>query len=119
MKATCHAKGNERNAACDANCVRYSPAYTPPAASSSSCVPRSAICPPSTTRIWSAARTVDSRWAITSDVRPASAVASARWIATSDSESRCAVASSSTTTDGALSSSRARARRCFSPPEKR
>ena len=82
-------------------------------------MPRSTICPPSTTRIWSAARTVDSRWAMTSDVRPASAVASARWIAASDSESRCAVASSSTTTDGALSSSRARARRCFSPPENR
>ena len=64
-------------------------------------------------------RTVESRWAIASDVRPASAVASARWIATSDSESRCAVASSSTTTDGALSSNRARARRCFSPPDKR
>jgi hypothetical protein len=108
-----------RNAACGANCVWYSPAYTPAAASSSSCVPRSAICPPSMTRIWSAARTVDSRCAITSDVRPASAVLSARWIATSDSESRCAVASSSTTTDGALSSSRARATRCFSPPEKR
>jgi hypothetical protein len=45
--------------------------------------------------------------AMTRDVRPASAVASARWIAASDSESRCAVASSSTTTDGALSNSRA------------
>ena len=43
--------GNDRHAAWDANCVRYRPAYTPPAASSSSCVPRSAICPPSTTRI--------------------------------------------------------------------
>jgi len=45
------APGDDRHAAWDANCVRYRPAYTPPAASSSSCVPRSAICPPSTTRI--------------------------------------------------------------------
>jgi hypothetical protein len=43
--------GNDRHAAWDANCVRYRPAYTPPAASSSPCVPRSAIWPPSTTRI--------------------------------------------------------------------
>jgi lysophospholipase L1-like esterase len=52
-------------------------------------------------------------------VRPASAVRRARWIATSDSESRCAVASSSTTTEGAFSSRRARATRCFSPPDRR
>jgi len=50
------------------------------------------------------------RWAITSDVRPASVVRSAAWTAASDSESRWAVASSNTTTSGALSSSRARAR---------
>ena len=35
----------------------------------------------------------------------------------SDSESRCAVASSRIDDAGALSSSRAMARRCFSPPE--
>ena len=61
---------------------------------------------------------VDSRCAITSEVRPSSAVSSACWTATSDSESRCAVASSRTTTRGAFSSSRAIAMRCFSPPEK-
>ena len=81
--------------------------------------PRSTIRPSSTTRIWSASRTVDSRCAITSEVRPSSAIFSARCTATSDSESRCAVASSSTTTSGALSSSRAMASRCFSPPESR
>ncbi|WP_244305490.1 hypothetical protein [Kitasatospora cheerisanensis] len=71
------------------------------------------------TRIWSAWRMVDRRCAITSAVRPDSAVHSAVCSAASDSESRCAVASSSTTTDGCFSSSRAIDRRCFSPPEKR
>ncbi len=82
-------------------------------------MPRSVIRPESTTRIWSASLMVDSRCAIPREVRPASAVFSARWTATSDSESRCAVASSSTTTDGAFSSSRATATRCFSPPDSR
>ena len=41
--------------------------------------------PPSMTRIWSASRMVDSRCAMTSEVRPASAVFSARCTATSDS----------------------------------
>jgi ATP-binding cassette subfamily B protein len=87
---------------------------------SSSCVPRwYRTWPASMTRIWSASRMVDSRCAMTSEVRPARAVFSARCTAASDSESRCAVASSSTTTDGALSSSRARATRCFSPPDSR
>ncbi len=40
------------------------------AASSSSCVPRSAIRPPSSTTIWSASRTVESRWAMAIVVRP-------------------------------------------------
>ena len=55
-----------------------------PAASSSSWVPRSTIRPSSTTRIASAARIVDSRWAITSAVRPASASPSASWTAASE-----------------------------------
>ena len=38
------------------------------------------------TRIWLASRMVDNRWAMTSEVRPASAVARARWTAASDSE---------------------------------
>ena len=61
-----------------ANWVRYSSAYRPPAASSSSCVPRSATCPSSMTRIWSASRMVDSRCAMTSDVRPGQRASSAR-----------------------------------------
>src|SRR6478609_9569840 len=64
----------------------------------------------------SAWRIVDSRWAMTIEVRPSRAASSARCTATSDSESRWAVASSSTTTSGALSSRRAMASRCFSPP---
>ena len=60
-----------------ANCVWYSSAYRPPAASSSACVPRSATRPSSMTRIWSASRMVDSRCAMTSEVRPVSAVLSA------------------------------------------
>ncbi len=82
-------------------------------------VPRCTMRPSSTTRIWSAWRTVESRWAITRLVRPSRAASSARWTAYSDSESRCAVASSRTTTAGALSSSRAIARRCRSPPDSR
>ena len=53
-------------------------------------LPCSTIWPSSSTRIWSAARIVDSRWAITSDVRPASASASAA--CTSASFSRVEVA---------------------------
>ena len=54
--------------------------------------------------------------AITSDVRPSSAASRACWTAASDSLSRWAVASSSTTIEGALSSSRAMASRWRSPP---
>ena len=91
----------------------------PPRASSSSWVPRSTTVPPSTTRIWSARRTVLSRCAMTTDVRPSSALSRARCTAASLSLSRCAVASSRTTTRGPLRSRRARAMRCFSPPESR
>ena len=82
-------------------------------------VPRSTTVPPSTTRMTSASRTVDSRWAMTRDVRPSRARARASWTAASDSESRCAVASSRITTDGAFSRSLAIASRCFSPPDSR
>ncbi len=80
------------------------------------------------TRIWSALRTVDSRWAITSEVRPSSAASRARCTAASDSLSRWAVASSRMTIEGDLqqqpgdrdaaaarrrrAGSRARRRRC-------
>ena len=92
-------------------------ARRPPSSSSCGRAPRTR--PSSMTRIWSASRMVDSRWAMTSEVRPARRGPSARWTAASDSESRCAVASSSTTTAGAFSSSRAMAIRCFSPPDSR
>ena len=91
----------------------------PAGGSSCAWVPHWTIRPPSTTRIWSALRTVESRWAITSEVRPSSAASRARCTAASDSESRWAVASSSTTIAGALSSSRAIASRWRSPPESR
>ncbi len=47
-------------------------------------MPRSTIRPASTTRITSAVRTVDSRCAITTAVRPSSASASASWTAASE-----------------------------------
>ena len=82
-------------------------------------LPRSTMRPSSTTRIVSAARTVDSRWAITIEVRPASASASACCTAASDSESSDAVASSSTTTRDRPSSRRAMVSRWRCPPESR
>ena len=54
-----------------ANWVRYSSAYSPLYASRLACVPRSTMRPSSTTSSSSASRTVESRWAMTSDVRPA------------------------------------------------
>src|SRR6266849_2019349 len=59
-----------------------------------SCVPRSTICPCSTTRIWSARRMVERRCAITKGVRPCMRYESPCWIISSDSESRLEVASS-------------------------
>src|SRR5665647_3823406 len=59
---------------------------------------------------------VESRCAMTSDVREDIVSSSARWTAASLSASRCAVASSSTTKWGDLRSRRANATRCFSPP---
>ncbi|CPU67180.1 Uncharacterised protein [Mycobacteroides abscessus] len=60
-------------------------------------MPVSTTRPASSTTMRSASRTVESRCAMTSDVRPRSASASAAWTAASESESRCAVASSRTT----------------------
>ena len=67
----------------------------------------------------SALRIVDRRWAMTSAVRFSIAVSSAAWMCASLSLSRWLVASSSTMIAGFFSSSRAMARRCFSPPESR
>jgi hypothetical protein len=47
---------------------------------SSSWVPDSAMVPPETTMIRSARRIVDSRWAMTKEVRPRSSVSSAFWM---------------------------------------
>ena len=60
---------------------------------------------------------VDSRWAMTIACAPRGRAARARWISTSFSESRWLVASSRMTIAGSLSSTRAIARRCFSPPD--
>ena len=75
--------------------------------------------PPSTTKIASAARIVESRWAITTAVRPSSAAPSASCTAASLVESSAAVASSRITTRGWAISRRAMVRRCRSPPESR
>src|SRR5215813_3829813 len=55
-------------------------------------VPRSTISPPSSTRIWSALRMVESRCAITNVVRPRRSERRPSWIIASLSESRLAVA---------------------------
>ena len=84
---------------------------------SSRCVPRSTIRPFSKTRIRSARRIVESRWAIAIVVRPSVSRASAAWISRSDTVSSDEVASSRIRIRGSLSSTRAIAIRCFSPPE--
>ena len=63
--------------------------------------------PCSTTRIWSARRMVDSRWAMTKVVRPCISSASPLWIIASDSESSELVASSRMRMRGSASSARA------------
>ena len=67
----------------------------------------------------SACRIVDSRCAITKDVRPRRSSASASWTSASVSESRWDVASSRIRIAGSFSSARAMTSRCFSPPENR
>ena len=67
----------------------------------------------------SARRTVDSRWAITNEVRLSSSVASASCTSRSDSESSAEVASSRIRIGEFLSSARAIARRWRCPPDNR
>ena len=67
----------------------------------------------------SALRIVDRRWAMTIAVRPRRAVSNAACTCASLSLSRWLVASSRIITSGSLSSSRAMAMRCFSPPDRR
>ena len=57
--------------------ARHQRRVAPAGASSSPCVPRSTMRPRSSTMIWSASRTVDSRWAITIVVRPTASASSA------------------------------------------
>ena len=71
--------------------------------------------PRSNTRIWSAWRTVESRWAMTKLVRPSSKWASASWIRRSVVLSTLAVASSRTRIGGFFSRARAMESLCFSP----
>ena len=70
------------------------------------------------TTIWWAPRTVLSRWAMTSTVRPALARSRASCTSLSDSESSALVASSRISTEGCLTRARAMARRCFWPPDR-
>ena len=73
----------------------------------------------SSTTIWSASRTVESRWAIAIVVRPSASRSSASCTRRSVCVSSAEVASSSTRIGGLRSIVRAIAIRCFSPPEKR
>lgn len=74
--------------------------------------------PRAMTTMWWAPRTVLSRWAMTSTVRPVLARSRASCTTRSDSASRALVASSRTSTAGCLMSARAMARRCFWPPDR-
>ncbi len=60
---------------------------------------------------------VESRWAMVSVVRLRAICRSSAWIAFSDLESSALVASSKIRIFGFLSTARAIATRCFSPPE--
>mmetsp|Transcript_163292 Transcript_163292/g.396872 ORF Transcript_163292/g.396872 Transcript_163292/m.396872 type:complete len:252 (-) Transcript_163292:1424-2179(-) len=94
------------------------PAYAPPCREMSSAwVPRSTMQPWRMTTIWSALRTVVSRWAMTRVVRPVMSRSRASWIRRSVSLSRALVASSKITRLGLLSIARAIATLCFWPPE--
>ena len=63
-------------------------------------------------------RIVDSRWAITTAVRPASRVAVASSMRRSDSASMLEVASSMITTSGSRTNARANDRSCFCPVDR-
>ena len=75
------------------------------------------IFPARTTRIMSALRMVESRWAMRKLVRPVSRVEMASWMRASVLVSMEAVASSSTKMRGLASTARAKEISCFSPVE--
>ena len=81
------------------------------------CVPRSTISPPSMTRIWSAPRMVERRWAMTKVVRPRRRARRPSWIFASLSLSRLEVASSRMRMAGSARMARAMAMRWRWPPE--
>ena len=81
--------------------------------------PVSTMRPWSSTTIWSASRTVESRCAIAIVVRPSESRSSASCTSRSVSVSSELVASSRTRIGGLRRIVRAIAIRCFSPPEKR
>ena len=89
----------------------------PPARTSSSWRPCSAMPSGVTTTMRSAFRIVARRWAMTSVVRPCASSASDCWIARSVSVSSAEVASSRIRIGGFFRNMRAMARRCFCPPE--
>ena len=89
----------------------------PRRASSSWCVPRSRIRPLCSTRIWSTFWIVESRCAITIEVRPRISTRSASWISCSVSVSTDEVASSRISTRGSWASARAKDSSCFWPTD--
>ena len=92
--------------------------YNEPARFKSSwCVPTSATRPLFKTNIWSQLTTVESRWAIRIDVRPAVAWSSAFMMLLSVIESKELVASSKTRIGESLRIALAMLTRCFSPPD--
>ena len=81
-------------------------------------VPLSMILPSCTTRITSARRMVDRRWAMMKEVRPVMTFSMAFWMSCSVTVSTELVASSSTKMRGSASSARAKDSSCFSPVER-
>mmetsp|Transcript_61500 Transcript_61500/g.145436 ORF Transcript_61500/g.145436 Transcript_61500/m.145436 type:complete len:139 (+) Transcript_61500:1561-1977(+) len=92
-------------------------AYAPSRATSCSCVPFSTTRPCANTKMLSALRMVDRRWAMTMVVRPAMLLSSASCTTRSLSLSRADVASSNRSTRGFLRIARAIATLCFCPPD--
>mmetsp|Transcript_18259 Transcript_18259/g.44833 ORF Transcript_18259/g.44833 Transcript_18259/m.44833 type:complete len:182 (-) Transcript_18259:1291-1836(-) len=91
-------------------------AYSPFLASNSWCDPSSSTLPPLRTMILSTLTTVLSRCAMMMEDRPLDTSCSACMTFISDVVSSALVASSHSSTFGALSTVRAMATRCFSPP---
>lgn len=102
-------------------CLPTISAYTPPFSINSICVPLSTTLPASITKIQSALCTVLNRCATAIVVRLLSFTASSKasCMIASEAESSAEVASSRRRIRGLRINARARARRCFCPPERR